>query len=112
MKLTILNFNHVNPQKLLEIGPAEGYNFEFYPDNTLVTAIDYNKNFEKIFIENLNKYKQIELDHYHIGSVENMSKIEDNTMDVVLTTYVLGYARNQDEALKEIIRVLKPVCHC
>lgn len=110
VSLTMINTSQIiYLQRLLEVGPAEGYNFDYYPDQTSASALDHNVHFKDIFVDNLSKRKHIHLDNFHVGQMEDMKNLEDASFDVVLGTYVLCHVTDQDQCLKEVLRVLKPV---
>lgn len=94
---------------MLEVGVGEGTNFEFYPNNCNLTALEYNEYFEKKFTENVNKFSKIKSPKFVNGSVEDMHEFEDNTFDVILCTHVLCSVSDVAQGLKEIRRVLKEV---
>ena len=94
---------------ILEIGPARGNNFEFYPCNCRIIALDYNSYFEKYFRENKSKFPHIICDKFVNGMAEDMKQIEDNSVDVVVATYVLCSVKDRNKTLNEIQRVLKKV---
>ncbi len=97
-------------QNILEIGPGNGNNFEFYPRNCRVIALDCNSYFEKYFHENKSKFPDVSLEKYIIGSAEDMKQIEDHSLDVVVTTFLLCSVKDCRKTLNEIKRVLKEVC--
>ncbi len=94
---------------MLEIGPGCGSNFEYYPSNIQLIALDNNSYFEKYFNENKSKFAHINCEEFLNGNVEDMNQIEDESMDVVVATYLLCSVEDRDKALKEIKRVLKKV---
>ncbi|CAG2162371.1 unnamed protein product [Oppiella nova] len=92
---------------ILEIGPARGNNFEFYPSNCRIIALDYNSYFEKYFRQNKSKFPNILCEDFVNGMAEDMRQIEDNSVDVVVATYVLCSVKDRNKTLREIRRVLK-----
>ncbi|CAG2110876.1 unnamed protein product [Medioppia subpectinata] len=98
---------NIHPTVILEIGPARGNNFEFYPSNCRVIALDYNSYFEKYFRENKSKFPNILCEDFVNGRAEDMREIEDNSVDVVVATYVLCSVKDRYKTLREIQRVLK-----
>lgn len=94
---------------MLEIGVGEGTNFELYPPNCSLTALEYNEYFEKKFTENVNKHSKIKLEKFVNGLVEDMHQFDDNTFDVVLCTHVFCSVSDVPTGLEEIKRVLKKV---
>lgn len=90
--------------KVLEVGAGTGKNFQYYPDNVEVTAIDFSPKMVKIASSkaaDLDKIKNVlEMD------AENL-KFEDNTFDTVVTSCVFCSVPNPIKGLKEIRRVCK-----
>lgn len=96
---------------LLEIGIGSGRNCDFYPKGTLLTCLDPNPYNESYVMDALHSStnKFIRLEQFVEGFAEDMSVFRDNSFDVVLCTLTLCTVRNQDAAMREIYRVLKPV---
>lgn len=94
--------------KILEIGVGSGANLQFYPENSHLTALDMNANFETYFRQNQKKFPHIIYEKTIISVAENMKDVEDNSMDVVVSTYVLCSVTSVQDVLKEVKRVLKP----
>lgn len=101
--------NITKPLKVLEIGIGSGENFQFYPENCHLTALDMNVNFDSILKQNQRKYPQIVFERTVIAVAENMKGIDDCSMDLVISTYVLCSVTRMNDVLKEVKRVLKPV---
>lgn len=97
------------PLKVLEIGVGSGANLQFYPDNCHLTALDMNVNFEQYFQKNQKKYPQIVYEKTVVAVAENMKDVDDSSMDLVISTFVLCSVTNVKDVLKEVKRVLKPV---
>ncbi len=93
----------------MEVGSGSGANFDFYPQNCKLIALDYNEKFKNDFINNVNNCANIEFIEYIEGSIDDMNRIEDNSVDVVLITHVLCSVPNVGKGLEEVKRVLKPV---
>ncbi|XP_057380591.1 N6-adenosine-methyltransferase TMT1A-like [Daphnia carinata] len=94
--------------RILEIGPGPGYNFEFYPPNSVLTVVEVNPFFEDQFFKKQADHPQIKLDRFIVGFAEDMKGIPDNSIDIVVSTMVLCSVRTVERALKEIHRVLAP----
>lgn len=94
---------------ILEIGAGTGANFQFFPDGCSVVALDPNGQMNRYLRHNKHFYPNINLKDYIVGSGEDMGKVKDHSVSVVVTTLVLCSVESVDEVLKEIIRVLKPV---
>lgn len=90
--------------KVLEVGAGTGKNFQYYPDNVEVTAIDFSPKMVKIASSKAAELKNIrnvlEMD------VENMT-FDDNTFDTVVTSCVFCSVPHPVQGLKEIRRVCK-----
>ncbi|XP_069509522.1 thiol S-methyltransferase TMT1A-like [Ambystoma mexicanum] len=96
------------PLKVLEIGCGPGCNFLFYPEGTKVTCTDANPHFQEYL-----RKSQAENDHLHFQSnlvapAENLSEVDDASVDVVVSTGVLCSVNSVEKALKEVLRILKP----
>ena len=98
-----------NPLKVLEIGIASGPNLQFYPENSYLTALDIDAKFESHLKQNVKKYSQVVCEKTVVSAAENMKDINDCSMDLVISVYVLCSITNLKDVLKEIKRVLKPV---
>ncbi|GIY29333.1 methyltransferase-like protein 7A [Caerostris darwini] len=96
------------PLEILEIGIGGGANLQFYPENSNLTALDMNENFESYFNENQKQYPQITYKKTVTAMAENMDEIEDASMDVVVCTFVLCSVQNVQAVLNQVRRVLKP----
>lgn len=96
------------PLKVLEIGIGSGANLQFYPENCSLTALDMNVNFDTYFQENQKKYPQIVYERTVVSVAENMKDIDDSSMDLVISTYVLCSVTSIKDVMKETLRVLKP----
>ncbi|KFM58809.1 Methyltransferase-like protein 7B, partial [Stegodyphus mimosarum] len=94
--------------KILEIGIGSGANLPFYPENSALTSVDVNPSFREYFFKNRSRYPHIEYERAITCMAEDMSEIEDSSMDVVVTSYVLCYVNDIRAVLCEIRRVLKP----
>jgi SAM-dependent methyltransferase len=96
--------------RILEIGPGPGYNFEFYPPNSELTAVEVNRFFEEQFFEKQADHPHIKMERFVVGFAEDMKDVPDNSVDIVVSTMVLCSVRSVEGALKEVHRVLAPVC--
>jgi len=97
-----------NPVNILEIGIGNGANLQFYPEYSRLIALDMNESFETYFRKNQSKYPNIIFDRLVTSFAEDMKDIDDSSMDVVISTYVLCSVKSVTDCLKEIKRVLKP----
>jgi len=94
--------------RILEIGPGPGYNFEFYPAGSELTVVEVNPFFEKQFFEKQKEHPHIVMKRFVVGFAESMKDVEDNSIDIVVSTMVLCSVRSIEGALNEILRVLAP----
>lgn len=91
---------------VVEIGPGAGVNLKLYPKTIHWIGVEPNPFFEP--------FLQEEIKEQGIASVEikqasgERLPIADASADVVVATQVLCSVKSQEQALKEIIRVLKP----
>lgn len=90
--------------KVLEVGAGTGKNFEYYPDNAEVTAIDFSPKMIKIAKKKAaglpNISQVLEMD------VESMSFV-DSTFHTVVNSCVFCSVPHPVKGLKEIRRVCK-----
>ncbi|RWS07987.1 methyltransferase-like protein 7A [Dinothrombium tinctorium] len=95
-----------NSIRVLEFGVGPGVNLYCYPPNTRLIAVDINKFFEDIFMNNLKKYENITLEKFLITSARDLREIPSNSIDAVVCTYTFSSVDDQLEVAKEIKRVL------
>jgi ubiquinone/menaquinone biosynthesis C-methylase UbiE len=50
------------------------------------------------------------MERFVVGFAEDMKDVPDNSVDIVVSTMVLCSVRSVEGALKEVHRVLAPVC--
>lgn len=94
---------------VLEIGAGTGANFAFYPRGCSIVALDPNPHMNYYLLHSKKFYPHVTLKGYIIGTAENMKKIENQSVSAVVSTLVLCSVESVEQALKEIIRILKPV---
>ncbi|EFX73758.1 hypothetical protein DAPPUDRAFT_109556 [Daphnia pulex] len=94
--------------RILEIGAGPGANFEFFPKNSKLMVVEPNAFFEPLFFENENKYPDIQMDKFIVSNAEDMKEVEDNSVDIVVSTLVLCSVTSVEQTLKEVHRVLAP----
>ena len=94
--------------RILEIGIGGGNNLKFYPNSTHLITVEPNSNFDGLLEKKLEDYPNIILEKAINGTAEDMSGIEDNSIDVVISTHVLCSVSDVKRCLKEIRRVLQP----
>uniref|UniRef100_A0A670I9W9 Methyltransferase type 11 domain-containing protein n=1 Tax=Podarcis muralis TaxID=64176 RepID=A0A670I9W9_PODMU len=80
---------------LLEIGTGTGFNFQFYPVGCKIICTDPNPNFQKFLNKSL-----AENPHVQVPAA---------SVDVVVSTLVLCSVKSPEQAMKEVLRVLRLV---
>ena len=103
---------------VLEIGIGAGENFDLYPEETSLIAVDSNPHVEELLMENLKKAgERVHLKKFVVASAEDMScslgkpGVEDNSVAAVVCTMVLCSLTDEQtmKTLAEVKRVLMPV---
>jgi ubiquinone/menaquinone biosynthesis C-methylase UbiE len=79
------------------------------PEGSHVTFLDPNAAFKPLLDENLKKYPSLVVERFVLGQAENMTAFADDSIDVVLTSYVFCSVAGTAQAMSEIRRVLAPV---
>ena len=90
---------------ILEVGVGTGKNFDYYPADAQITAIDYSSAMLKQA-----EYKKT---RKAVAVTLNLMDIQslcyaDNTFDVVIATFVFGSVASPQKSLKELCRVCRP----
>jgi ubiquinone/menaquinone biosynthesis C-methylase UbiE len=91
---------------VLEIGPGAGVNLSYYPDNIHWIGIEPNS-FMHQYIQQQAEHFGLQNIEIRTGSAEHLP-VADNSIDTVVSTYVLCSVDNLMASLQEILRVLKP----
>lgn len=94
--------------RILEIGVGDGANLKYYPPGCHLTSVEPNPFFESYFAKNSYKFPHITIKKFIRGSAEDMSDVQSESVDVVVSTHVLCSVTDVDACLKEIRRVLTP----
>ncbi len=68
-----------------------------------------NAYFEPLFYER-QKNTSVKMEKFILTKAEDMKEVADNSFDIVVSTLVLCSVRDLKQTLKEIHRVLAPVC--
>jgi ubiquinone/menaquinone biosynthesis C-methylase UbiE len=90
---------------ILEVGVGTGKNFEFYPANARITAIDFSERMlERAGQKKHRKNIAVELDLMDVQSL----CFADNSFDTVIATFVFCSVPLPHKGLKELYRVCKP----
>lgn len=95
------------PLRIVEIGVGGGENFEYYPENHVLTTVDMNPEFGSYLRSSLKKHPNIKLEKVVTARAEDMSVISDNEYDVAVATFLLCSVTDVDTVLNEVHRVLK-----
>ncbi len=78
----------------------------------LGSRTDYDKmgKFYKWYFKKCKSYKTLDIEGNadFIQDITNMKDLKDNTFDAVLCTWVLEHIKSVDNAITEIVRILKP----
>ncbi|XP_013864596.1 methyltransferase-like protein 7A [Austrofundulus limnaeus] len=93
---------------ILEIGCGTGANFQFYPPGTKVVCTDPNPHFQKYLAENMKKNDRLRYERFVVSTGEDMSSVEDESVDVVVCTLVLCSVTDVAQTLREMHRILRP----
>ena len=90
---------------ILEVGVGTGKNFEFYPQNARMTAIDFSpKMLAQAQKKRDRKQIAVDLDVMDVQSVY----YADNSFDTVIASFVFCSVPRPRKGLKELHRILKP----
>ena len=90
---------------VVEIGPGTGSNFRYYPPDIRWTGIEPNLYMRPYLEREAAKYG-IAAD-FRAGRAESL-ELPDASADAVVSTLVMCSVGDQGDALREILRVLKP----
>jgi ubiquinone/menaquinone biosynthesis C-methylase UbiE len=92
--------------RVLEIGPGAGLNLAYYPKTIEWIGVDLNPFMATYIREEAERLGLTSID-LHTASAEHLD-IADNSVDAVVSTYVLCSVEDLEGTLQEILRVLKP----
>jgi len=98
-------WQQANGTHILEVGVGTGKNFEFYPSDARVTAIDFSPRMLDQAKKKRDR-KQIDVDLVQMD-VESIC-YADNSFDTVIASFVFCSVPQPRKGLKELYRVLKP----
>jgi ubiquinone/menaquinone biosynthesis C-methylase UbiE len=100
-----LLWQQVSGYHILEVGVGTGKNFDFYPKDTRITAIDFSPLMLKQAEQcKTRKATQVELALMDVQSLA----YADNSFDAVVGTCVFCSVPQPNKGLKELYRVCKP----
>ena len=95
----------VNGHHILEVGVGTGKNFEFYPNDARITAIDFSEQMLKQARQKKHRRNiAVELEMMDVQSL----CYADNSFDTVIATFVFCSVPLPHKGLKELCRVCKP----
>lgn len=90
---------------ILEVGVGTGKNFDYYPGNARITAVDFSPNMLKqAEINKARKKIKVELELMDVQSL----CYADNSFDTVVGSFVFCSVPMPVKGLKELLRVCKP----
>lgn len=95
--------------RLLEIGCGSGANFQFFPYGCTVTCADPNPHFDPYLRRSMEANEHLTYDAFLVVSAEDMRDVDDESVDVVVSTLVLCSVRDVPPVLREVRRVLRRV---
>ncbi len=95
----------VDGHHILEVGVGTGKNFDFYPNNARITAIDFSEAMLKQATHKKDR-KSISVD-LDLMDVQSLS-FADNSFDTVIGSFVFCSVPLPIKGLKELYRVCKP----
>ncbi|XP_028302377.1 methyltransferase-like protein 7A [Gouania willdenowi] len=96
------------PLTILEIGCGTGTNFQFYPAGSKVVCTDPNPHFQNYLKTTMKENQQLTYDRFVVASGENLSSVEDESVDAVVCTLVLCSVSDVRQTLREAHRILRP----
>ncbi len=95
----------VDGHHILEVGVGTGKNFDYYPADARITAIDFSPGMLKRAIDKKNR-KQVAVD-LELMDVQSLP-FADNSFDTVIASFVFCSVPLPMKGLKELYRVCKP----
>ncbi len=93
------------PASVVEIGAGVGANFRYYPQDTMVAAVEPNRRMHRRLKENADRHG-IDLSVLSDGG-ETVS-LPSDSVDLVVCTLVLCSVEDPAQVVSEALRVLKP----
>ncbi len=95
----------VDGHHILEIGVGTGKNFDYYPADARITAIDFSEQMLKQAAQKRERKKvNVELEVMDVQSLY----FADNSFDTVICSFVFCSVPSAIKGLKEVYRVCKP----
>ncbi|OQR69125.1 methyltransferase protein 7A-like [Tropilaelaps mercedesae] len=90
--------------RILEIGAGPGSNLDFYPKSSRVMILEPNAYFLDTLLKKQKSHSEVV--RVICGYAEDLSDIQDESIDAVVSTLVLCSVGDLDKSLKEVKRVL------
>ncbi|MFA6052450.1 MAG: methyltransferase domain-containing protein [Methylobacter sp.] len=95
----------VDGHHILEVGVGTGKNFDYYPKDARITAIDFSEAMLKqAALKKARKHANVELELMDVQSLP----FADNSFDTVIGSFVFCSVPSAVKGLKELYRVCKP----
>jgi len=94
--------------RIVEIGAGPGANLKYYPENSRVICVDPNPYFKTYFLRNQKEFPNVKVEQCILGVGEDLNTIPDDSIDVVVATFLLCSVSDVEQVLREIKRVLVP----
>ncbi|MFA6163725.1 MAG: class I SAM-dependent methyltransferase [Methylobacter sp.] len=95
----------VDGHHILEVGVGTGKNFDYYPKDARITAIDFSEAMLKqAALKKVRKNTNVELELMDVQSLP----FADNSFDTVIGSFVFCSVPSAVKGLKELYRVCKP----
>jgi ubiquinone/menaquinone biosynthesis C-methylase UbiE len=98
-------WSEVQGHHILEVGVGTGKNFDYYPADARITAIDFSQEMLKHAAEKQGR-KHVAVD-LHLMDVQSLP-FADNSFDTVIATFVFCSVPLPVKGLKELYRVCRP----
>ncbi len=95
----------VEGHHILEVGVGTGKNFDYYPKDARITAIDFSGQMLKQAADKRDR-KNINVD-LELMDIQSLC-FADNSFDTVICTFVFCSVPSATKGLKELCRVCKP----
>jgi ubiquinone/menaquinone biosynthesis C-methylase UbiE len=95
----------VDGHHILEVGVGTGKNFDYYPKDARITAIDFSEGMLKqAALKKVRKNTNVELELMDVQSL----RFADNSFDTIIGSFVFCSVPSAVKGLKELYRVCKP----
>lgn len=96
--------------QVVELGPGSGINFRYFPKGITWTGVEPNAFLAPAIKEEAesNGFPEAILDIKHMPGQKYLSGLQNDSLDAVVCTRVLGSMDDYEQTLEAIYRVLKP----